>query len=67
MVQTQTFTTSDGAKIGYQIHGSAPGVPLVLINGLSAVLEDWSPLVEHLAKKRKGECHSKQPILLPHS
>lgn len=25
------------------------------VNGMSAVMDDWSPLVEGLAKKRKGE------------
>ncbi|EPQ28007.1 uncharacterized protein PFL1_04334 [Pseudozyma flocculosa PF-1] len=60
MVQTQHFTTSDGAVLGYRIHAplsssssSSSAVPLVLINGLSAVMEHWSPLVESLAESRK--------------
>ncbi|KAN0063893.1 hypothetical protein ACQY0O_003499 [Thecaphora frezii] len=56
MVETHFFTTSDGATLGYRIHGStsssSAAVPLVLINGLSAVMEHWSPLVESLSRRR---------------
>jgi hypothetical protein len=55
MVQTQHHKTADGASIAYRIHGSGQGIPLVLIMGLSGVMDDWSPLVEELAKSRRGE------------
>lgn len=51
-----TFTTKDGAQLAYRVHGddtSRP--PFVMFNGMSAVMEDWSPLVEELARSRKGE------------
>lgn len=53
MVQSGTHKTQDGAQIAYRIHGSAQGTPLVLIMGLSGIMEDWSPLVEELAKTRR--------------
>lgn len=59
MVQTQHHKTADGASIAYRIHGSGQGTPLVLIMGLSGVMDDWSPLVEELAKSRKGEWSGK--------
>ncbi|PWN51233.1 alpha/beta-hydrolase [Violaceomyces palustris] len=54
MPETRTFKTQDGARIGYRVHGDDPRkTPLVLVNGLSAVMEDWSPLVEALSKTRR--------------
>lgn len=55
MVQTQHHKTADGASIAYRIHGGGQGTPLVLIMGLSGIMDDWSPLVEELAKSRRGE------------
>lgn len=53
MFQSGLHKTHDDAAIAYQIHGGGPSVPLVLIMGLSGVMEDWTPLVEQLARTRK--------------
>lgn len=54
MVQIGYHHPSKDVKIGYQIHGDQSGsqVPLVLIMGLSGILEDWSPLTEELGRSR---------------
>lgn len=74
MATTQYHTTRDGAKIAYRISGSpassasATTSPLVLIMGLSGVMEDWSPLFEGLSKRtavlifdHRGIGHSSLP------
>lgn len=53
MYQIGVHRTDDGAGIAYQIHGGGPATPLVLIMGLSCVMEDWTPLVEALGRTRK--------------
>lgn len=46
--------THDNASIAYALHGSNTGLPpLVLIMGLSGIMEDWSPLVEQLGLTRR--------------
>lgn len=51
---SSSHKTKDGASIGYKIHGSNTGLPpLVLIMGLSGIMEDWSPLVEELGLSRR--------------
>ncbi|CAO1616125.1 unnamed protein product [Sympodiomycopsis kandeliae] len=47
--------TSDGAEVAYRITGADKNskVPLVLIMGLSGVMEDWSPFFEELGKSRR--------------
>jgi len=68
-MKSSTFTTKDGAKISYRIHGeNHKTTPFVMFNGMSAVMEDWSPLVEELGKSRTGETHvfhSTQKLVLP--
>lgn len=55
MTSPQVFQTSDGAKIGYQVYGSSDEhLPLVMINGMSAVMQDWEELAQALAKTRQG-------------
>ncbi|PWN99993.1 alpha/beta-hydrolase [Tilletiopsis washingtonensis] len=52
---TQTFKTPDGAQLAFRVHGPehvGSVRPLVLIMGMSGVMEDWSPLVEALAVSR---------------
>lgn len=61
-VETKMFDLPDGqgCRLAYRVHnpdnagarGRGSKVPLVLINGLSAVMQDWSPLVEALAEDR---------------
>lgn len=57
MTKTQFFNLPDasGCRMAYRVHTpSSPSSlpPLFLINGLSAVMDDWSPLVESLALTR---------------
>lgn len=49
------YTAPDGNKIIYRVWGkdNNSSTPLVLITGLSALMDDWRPLVDYLAKKRK--------------
>ncbi|WFD32686.1 hypothetical protein MSPP1_003736 [Malassezia sp. CBS 17886] len=48
------FTATDGARIAWECHGTEhTGTPLVLVNGLSAVMSDWGALTKSLAASRK--------------
>ena len=56
---TQHFALPDnsGCKLAYRTlspssASSASSIPLLLVNGLSAVMDDWSPLFEALARTR---------------
>lgn len=50
----ETFKTSYGAKLGYRVHGTDTSrPPLVLIMGMSGIMEDWSPFVEAIAHSRR--------------
>ncbi|PWY96889.1 alpha/beta-hydrolase [Testicularia cyperi] len=57
-VETKYFDLPDksGCRMAYRLHtppaSGSEQVPLVLINGLSAVMQDWSPLVEALSQTR---------------
>ncbi|UZJ55222.1 hypothetical protein CBS101457_004542 [Exobasidium rhododendri] len=53
--QEGTYTAPDGNAIAYQVWGSEhdSGTPLVLVTGLSALMDDWRPFVDLLCKKRK--------------
>lgn len=49
----ETFRTSDGARIGFRFFGKEHKTPaLVMINGMSAVMDDWVPLAEAFAQTR---------------
>ncbi|WFD21097.1 hypothetical protein MCAP1_003354 [Malassezia caprae] len=51
---TETFHTSDGARIGYRVLGREHAGPaLVMVNGMSAVMEDWLSLAHALAETRR--------------
>lgn len=51
---TETFHTRDGARIGYRVLGRQhTGPALVMVNGMSAVMEYWLPLAEALAESRR--------------
>ncbi|KAH8917425.1 alpha/beta-hydrolase [Atractiella rhizophila] len=55
MSDLPSFTTLDGAKISYKVLGGLQECrkrPLLLIMGLSGVLEDWEPLDRELARRR---------------
>lgn len=51
---TDTFHTRDGARIGYRVLGREHAGPaLALVNGMSAVMEDWLALAHALAETRR--------------
>lgn len=50
-----TFRTADGAQIGYAVVGTRTAhLPLVLINGMSAIMDDWAALAHALGETRQG-------------
>lgn len=50
----QTCVMSDGARIGYRVLGTDTTKPtLVMVNGMSAVMQDWQVLAERLARTRR--------------
>lgn len=52
-----TFRTADGAQIAYDVVGTRTAhLPLVLINGMSAIMEDWAELAAALGETRQGTC-----------
>lgn len=54
MYETPTFETADGACIGYRVLGvQHVGPALVMINGMSSIMDDWMDLAEAFAKTRK--------------
>lgn len=56
MPDTKFFDLPDGSccRMAYRVFNpsSSKQMPLYLINGLSAIMEDWSPLVEALSASR---------------
>ena len=43
----QTFTTQDGLKLAYDVHGT--GTPIVCLAGLTRNMDDFDPVVRHFA------------------
>ncbi|WFC95656.1 hypothetical protein MBRA1_002309 [Malassezia brasiliensis] len=51
---TSTFRTADGAQIAYDVLGTRTAhLPIVLINGMSAIMEDWAELAAALGETRQ--------------
>lgn len=51
--QSAQLVRPDGARVAYRVYGAGKNrVPLVLVNGMSAVMPDWVELVPALAKTR---------------
>ncbi|WFD00914.1 hypothetical protein MYAM1_003670 [Malassezia yamatoensis] len=52
---SEVLTLDDGAKIAYRTYGSnTTHFPLVMINGLSAIMQDWDELAQAFAETRKA-------------
>ena len=52
---SKVLTLDDGAKIAYRMYGSnTKHFPLVMINGLSAIMQDWDELAQAFAETRQG-------------
>ena len=52
---SKVLTLDDGAKIAYRLYGSNDThFPLVMINGLSAIMQDCDELAKAFAETRKG-------------
>ncbi|PKI85105.1 hypothetical protein MVES1_000821 [Malassezia vespertilionis] len=55
LFESGKFTAKDGSNIAYRVYGNehASKLPLALINGLSAVMDDWHLMAKALGKTRK--------------
>lgn len=52
------FTRPGGAKMGYVVRGedniNQGAIPLIIINGMAMIFEDWDVISKPLSEKRPG-------------